>query len=510
MKDVSKTIPLTMSIFECKRANLKASSNISATASPKPRAIRTATTSTLNLFSQKLKRPRQTSIEQLEVKENLAGRPKFYPPAVVEWFNSTYSYNKNTSKLLPAAFKTTFKLAKSYLNLYCRKLEKKVGLRRLRGRFKRLSTNRILTSRPELKHTNDRVIVTIYVYNRQAKYYFNKIKRIASIDNLHNFLAKSYKKRPSSNVKINTIARKTLKIRSKVNKHKNLALKMLNLKSRTEHMKYNKYDILNLKNYVFKSLRREIFSIYYKQFISLNKSKFEERYLLPLTNVVKKIYSKKVQFNVVSLRYLYLNSHIFSQTLVTKLSNRKNKLLRVLKNSLLMFKVPSMDRAVIYDEIYNKKRILENIRLDNLISNFSDSQCKQENNEKDILQLSLCKTDSNGLLEKLKDFTSSSPNNLRKSPYPLYMQDTILKLVKHKYVSGVRIEVAGRLTRRNRADRSIFKVKYKGNIMNMDSSYKGLPTVLLRGFAKSNLQYSNLKSKVRIGSFGLKGWVSSN
>ena len=85
------------------------------------------------------------------------------------------------------------------------------------------------------------------------------------------------------------------------------------------------------------------------------------------------------------------------------------------------------------------------------------------------------------------------------------MANTIIKLIKYKYASGIRIEVAGRLTRRNTAARSLFKLRYIGNIRNMDSSYKGLPSVLLRGYAKSNVQYSNLKSRIRIGSFGLKG-----
>jgi hypothetical protein len=32
--------------------------------------------------------------------------------------------------------------------------------------------------------------------------------------------------------------------------------------------------------------------------------------------------------------------------------------------------------------------------------------------------------------------------------------------------------------------------------------------VLLKSNLKSNLQYTKLKSKSRIGSFGIKGWVS--
>ena len=44
---------------------------------------------------------------------------------------------------------------------------------------------------------------------------------------------------------------------------------------------------------------------------------------------------------------------------------------------------------------------------------------------------------------------------------------------------------------------------------NIDSSYKGLSSVMLRGHVKSNLQHTYLKSKVSNGAFGLKGWVCS-
>ena len=46
----------------------------------------------------------------------------------------------------------------------------------------------MLISRPQLKHTNDKVTAIIYVYNRQKRYYLNKINRIASIDNVDNLL----------------------------------------------------------------------------------------------------------------------------------------------------------------------------------------------------------------------------------------------------------------------------------------------------------------------------------
>jgi hypothetical protein len=75
-------------------------------------------------------------------------------------------------------------------------------------------------------------------------------------------------------------------------------------------------------------------------------------------------------------------------------------------------------------------------------------------------------------------------------------------------MAGVRLEAKGRLTRRFTASRSIFKIKWKGSLKNIDSSYKGLSSVILKGHVKSNVQYSLVKSKTRNGAFGLKGWIS--
>ena len=62
-------------------------------------------------------------------------------------------------------------------------------------------------------------------------------------------------------------------------------------------------------------------------------------------------------------------------------------------------------------------------------------------------------------------------------------------------MAGVRLEAKGRLTRRFTASRSVFKIKWKGSLKNIDSSYKGLSSVILRGHVKSNVQYSLVKFK---------------
>ena len=466
---------------------------------------------TLNMFntSKKKHNKQKVNVESDASQNNYIGKPRHYPPASNEWFNSIYVYNNKTLKLLPTLDKVTLKLVKSYFNFYSRKLEKKVNARRSRVRGRRLSINRILISRAELKHTNDKVVVTIYVYNRQMKYYFNKIINTT----INNFLVED------SPV---TVTKKRLKIQSIVKKQKKLASKSLGLSSyfsscheKNDKIKqpnsiFKKYETSSLKDYVIRSLRTEMLATYFLQLISFNESKFEKKYLLPLTSLVTRVYNKKVEFNLVNLKYLYLNSYILSDTLVTKLKNRKNKLLSVLNTSLWMFNLPSIDRFALYEEIYNRKRKLQNLKVDKTMANFINLKSNIKSQFHDLLEGFLLNTDPKNSLCKLKDFRLHCPENLMYRSYPLFILNTLLESIKNKSVSGIRLEVAGRLTKRYRADRSLFKLRYKGNIRNMDSSYKGLSAVLLRGYAKSNLQLTKLKSRRRIGSYGLKAWVSSS
>ena len=88
------------------------------------------------------------------------------------------------------------------------------------------------------------------------------------------------------------------------------------------------------------------------------------------------------------------------------------------------------------------------------------------------------------------------------------IHNTIYKSIGYKNMAGIRLEVKGRLTKRYRADRSIYSLKWKGGLKNVDSSFRGLSSVLFRGNSKSNVTYSIAKSKRRIGAFAVKGWIS--
>lgn len=85
------------------------------------------------------------------------------------------------------------------------------------------------------------------------------------------------------------------------------------------------------------------------------------------------------------------------------------------------------------------------------------------------------------------------------------LKDYILSSLKHNKLRGIRVEAKGRLTRRFTASKSVFKMKYKGGLKNVDSSFRKFPAIMLRGHVKSNVQYSVINSNNRNGAYGVKG-----
>jgi hypothetical protein len=363
-------------------------------------------------------------------------------------------------------------LIKSYFNLFNIKQEKRINSNKKGIKLRRLSINRIFVSKAELKHTSSKIIITIFIYNRQKKYYLNKIDKINKIVQLNN--TKFLKK----------IKLEGLNIIEQVNKEKKLLTEIFELKG-FEH--FNDYEERLLEDFLKKSLEKEMLKVLYENILYFNKSKFEDTSLLILKDLISQFYKKKVEFNVVNLEYLYLNSDILSESIILKLRKRSNKLLRVLKTSLNMIKLPSINKLSVSNNL-NKINYDKTLSLNNI------------QNLNALLQIFIKKYQNVDVFDKL--LQDIFPFFYKKEED---IQNVILNCIKHKSISGVRLEATGRLTRRLTAARSIFKLKYKGSLKNIDASYKGLSSVLLRGHVKSNIQYTNINSKTRNGSFGLKG-----
>lgn len=386
-------------------------------------------------------------------KKHFLIKNKNFSPTNREWFNSIYAYNKNTIKSLPTTDNLIVKLIKTYFNMYNLKLEKKINIKEKNTRLKRLSTNRIFISRADLKHTVDKAIITMYVYNRQRIYYINKLNDVTKLFLKGNYFFK----------RIMLIRPEAINISLKINREKDIFIKELNWNDNTFRFYEKKYSNVLIKNF----LKKELLYMYLKEILLFNEFKFRNAYLLPLKTLFYKIYKKKIEFNLISLKYFHFNADIFLQILAIKLRKRKNRILRVMKTSLRKIRIPLFNKIA----IYNNK-------------NFKESN-------KDYLM----------------DYKFNK-YNLYNKLYP-NLGNYVINSLKNKTFSGIRLEASGRLTKRITAARSLFKFKYLGNLRNIDYSYKGSSSVILRGNLKSNLQYTKLKSKTRIGSFGLKGWINS-
>ena len=201
------------------------------------------------------------------------------------------------------------------------------------------------------------------------------------------------------------------------------------------------YIIKPYKRLIKRCLRKLRRYIYYKQLFYINKSKFNLIYLQFLKKHLEKLYNKNVEFNIVNLKRFYLNSDIMTESIVVKFTKNRRKMFKLLKK----------------------------------------------------------------LKKKIKTHKFSSLIKPKASDIKEFNKRNLLKNLKYKHVSGFRLEAKGRLTKRYTASRSVSKLRYKGTLMNIDSSYKGLSSVLLKGNLRSNLQATKLKSKTRIGSFGIKG-----
>lgn len=376
---------------------------------------------------------------------NIIKSLKHFPSSTREWKSSIFLYNKNNLNLIPVTDLSAIKIVKSYFLLFNRKIEARLRTKKFYKKPRKLSLNKIYISNGEFKHTNNKVIINLYIFNRQNHNYLSVTKKIKT---KLNFFLKNSKKLYLNRSKIlKQFALKSL-FRKDINFLKNMKNNRINNYIKISIEKYCKKVIINEKN-------KRLLYWYYKQLKFINESKFTYMYLQYLKRQLGKLYNKQIEFNLINLKRFYLNSDILLESITKKIRRKRKKTLHYLT------------------KLKNKVRV------------------KRKNSY-------LHRYIVNNKLEKKKDMTKSSS----------YLSKFVIKNLKYRNVTGFRLEARGRLTRRYTASRSILKVKYKGNLLNIDSSLKGLSSVLLKGNLRSNLQYTKLASKSRIGSFGIRGWIS--
>lgn len=409
----------------------------------------------LYIFSKYIK---NNKIIPLKVKPSDVGNTRYFPPVSKEWKNSIYVFNQNNLKNFPIYDININYLIKNFFNLQFNSkfLFKKYRTYRLRSR----SYNKIYASKAEIKHTNNKAILTVYVYNREKISLLKKIR----------VLKKSFYN----------------KVKLLISGSKTRIFGFYIPESELELADYNVLYNKSIKAQLYRNLKllRK-----YKLRLSLNKYKFEEKLLYKLKNFIVKFYNKKVEFNIVNIKSVVFHSDFFTKILTSKILNRKTNLLYRMDAILNKVVLPKVNTIV--EKNYKKQKDL------NLLEN-----------KYKYLNLSFL-LKNNNLSELLNElyYNIIIADDISQKDYSR-IYEIIFNKINYKNMGGIRLEVKGRLTKRYRADRAVFKVRWKGGLKNIDSSYKGLSSVNLRGYVKPNVDYSIFTSKRRIGAFAVKGWIS--
>lgn len=110
----------------------------------------------------------------------------YCPSSTKEWFNSVYSYNKSYTKSLITFDVLLNNLFKSYFNMLITTF--KVFFKRRRNQTIRYSVNKLFVSRAELKHTNSKLTVILYVYNKKKSSIEQSIRKILIFTEIINIL----------------------------------------------------------------------------------------------------------------------------------------------------------------------------------------------------------------------------------------------------------------------------------------------------------------------------------
>src|SRR6202000_3538962 len=97
--------------------------------------------------------------------------------------------------------------------------------------------------------------------------------------------------------------------------------------------------------------------------LKFNSVKFERPFITRLINLIERLYNKKIEFNIINLNKMHLNSDILTQAIVLKLKNKKNKFFKIFRSSLNKVKIPNVDSLnEKIDQSNRKNYFIYNIR----------------------------------------------------------------------------------------------------------------------------------------------------
>ena len=261
-----------------------------------------------------------------------------------------------------------------------------------------------------------------------------------------------------------------------------LYLEKFHIRNKYLRLNDKKNQILstNIFNVQYRKLKKYTYP--YKLFIKKLDRTYS--YLYKLNNILMRIFNKKIELNIISLKSFVYNSDIFTKSLSIKLKKRKYySIFKGMKGIINKVKLPNVNTII---ERKNLKKNKDYLLVDN---------CYKNNN-----------LSSNKNLFYNFNTNIQKKNNFMTNEKEIF--ESLLNSIKYKNIGGLRLEIKGRLTKRYRADRALYKLNWVGGLKNIESSFNRLSSILYRGYMNPNVTYSISKSKRRVGAFAAKGWVS--
>lgn len=98
--------------------------------------------------------------------------------------------------------------------------------------------------------------------------------------------------------------------------------------------------------YLTKMLEQEKLRVYYKQLLFINRYKFKYTYLNGLKDLIYNLYNKQIEFNIVNLKVIYLNSDIMSQFVIMKIKKARKNLSFLLNKFINIVRLPDIYKYI--------------------------------------------------------------------------------------------------------------------------------------------------------------------
>jgi len=179
---------------------------------------------------------------------------------------------------------------------------------------------------------------------------------------------------------------------------------------------------------------------------SLNQYKFNKLTFLPkLSNILNKIIGKKIEYNIINLKSIAYNTDLFTNALALKLKKQRMNYIKSMFSILNRAYLPKINTIKERTLVKGQKNIdlyLDKYKDLNIISNLNN-------------------TNLDKLLNEIHDTTYVGENTAVGLPtqHNKKIHNLIYNSIGYKNMGGIRLEVKGRLTKRYRADRSIYSLK---------------------------------------------------